>query len=62
MMDDDDLALQHVAVEFRPRSLAALSIKALGDYIAELEAEMIRVRETVAEKESARDQADSVFQ
>ncbi|MCH7555354.1 MAG: DUF1192 domain-containing protein [Proteobacteria bacterium] len=60
-MDDDDLALQHVAVEFRPRSLAALSIKALGDYIIELEAEIIRVRATVAEKESARGEADSVF-
>ena len=61
MMDDDDLALQHVAVEFRPRSLAALSIEALGDYISELEAEIIRVREAVAEKESARGEADSVF-
>ena len=39
----------------------ALSIEALGDYIADLEAEMIRVRAAVAEKESARDQADSVF-
>ena len=61
MTDDDDLALQHVAVEFRPRSLAALSIEALGDYISELEAEIIRVREAVAEKESARGEADSVF-
>ena len=61
MMDDDDLALQHVAAKFQPRNLAVLSIEALADYIAELEAEIIRAREAVAEKEAARDAADTVF-
>ena len=61
MMDDDDLKLHHVEAKFQPRILATMSIKALGDYIAELDAEIARVREAIAEKESARDTADSVF-
>ncbi len=61
MMDDDDLKLQHVEAKFQPRNLATLSIETLGDYIAELEAEITRVRDTIAEKESARESADSVF-
>ncbi len=60
-MDDDDLKLRHVEARFQPLTLAALSIEALGDYIAELEAVIARAREAVAEKESARDTADSVF-
>ncbi len=60
-MEDDDLKLQHVEAGFQPRMLASLSIEALGDYIAELEAEIARAREAVAEKESARGAADSVF-
>ena len=61
MMDDDDLALHHVEAKFQPRNLAVLSIEALADYIAELEAEIIRAREAVADKEAARDAADTVF-
>ena len=60
-MDDDDLKLQHVEAKFQPRNLAALSLEALGDYIAELEAEITRARDVIAEKESARESADSVF-
>ncbi len=60
-MDDDDLKLQHVEAKFQPRNLAALSIEALTDYIAELEAEIALARGAVAEKESARESADSVF-
>ncbi len=60
-MDDDDLKLQHVEAKFQPRNLAALSIEALADYIAELEADIARARETIAAKETARDSADSVF-
>jgi len=60
-MDDDDLKLQHVEAEFKPRNLAVLSIEALADYIAVLEAEITRTRDAVAEKESARQSADSVF-
>lgn len=61
MMDDDDLTPQHVEAIFQPRNLAVMSLEALADYIAELEAEIVRVREAVAEKESAHDTADSVF-
>ncbi len=60
-MDDDDLKLQHVEAKFQPRTLAVMSIEALGNYIAELDAEIARVHEAVAEKEGARDTADSVF-
>lgn len=44
-----------------PKNLEVLSIKALGEYIAELEAEIARVREAIAAKEKARDGAQSVF-
>ena len=61
MMDDDDLALQQVEAKFQPQNLANLSLNALAAYIAELEAEIARTREAIAEKESAHDTADSVF-
>ena len=53
MMGDDDFKLQHVEAKFQPRNLAALSIEALADYITELEAEITRAREAIAEKQSA---------
>ena len=43
------------------KNLDVMSIEALGEYIAELEAEIARVRETIREKEAARQSADSVF-
>ncbi len=43
------------------KNLDVMSIEALGEYIAELEAEIARVRETIREKEVARQSADSVF-
>lgn len=61
MMDDDDLTPQHVEVKFQPRNLTAMSLEALAGYITELEAEIARAREAIAEKESAHDEADSVF-
>ena len=60
-MDDDDLTPQHVEATFQPRTLAVLSLDALAEYIAELEAEITRARSAIAEKESAHDDADSVF-
>jgi len=45
----------------KPKDLEAMSIEALGDYIAELEAEIARARETIGRKQSARSTADSVF-
>ena len=42
-------------------NLEPMSIEALGVYIAELEAEIGRVREDIAAKDRARDAADSVF-
>jgi len=38
-----------------------MSIEALNDYIADLEAEIARVRETIKAKEAARQSADSFF-
>ncbi len=60
-MDDDDLTPQHAEVKFQPRALALMSLEALAEYIAVLEAEIARASEAVAEKESAHDAADSVF-
>ena len=60
-MDDDDLTPHHVEAKFQPRNLAVMSIEAIAEYIAELEAEIARASEAIAEKQSARGEADSVF-
>jgi uncharacterized small protein (DUF1192 family) len=44
-----------------PRNLEVMSIEALHDYVAELEAEIARVRETIAAKEKARAGAETLF-
>jgi uncharacterized small protein (DUF1192 family) len=48
-------------VKPRPKDLEAMSIEALDEYIAEMEAEIARVREAIAGKSSARRDAESVF-
>ncbi len=45
-----------------PKDLEIMSIEALNDYIAELEAEITRVREMIAGKEDARAGAETFFQ
>lgn len=44
-----------------PKDLDVMSIEALGEYIAELEAEIARARAAIAGKETARSSAESVF-
>lgn len=44
-----------------PKNLDVMSIEALHEYIAELEAEIARVREAIASKEKARSGANAVF-
>lgn len=58
-MDTDDLEPQ----KKKPakKDLDVLSIEALNDYIAEMEAEIARVRDAIAHKESARNAADAFF-
>lgn len=48
-------------VKPKPRDLEVMSVEALGEYIAEMEAEIARVREAIAGKSSARQDAESVF-
>ncbi len=45
----------------KPKDLEAMSLEALSDYIAGLEAEIERAREVIARKHTARSAADSVF-
>ncbi|MDP6774170.1 MAG: DUF1192 family protein [Rhodospirillales bacterium] len=58
-MDTDDL--EPVKKKPAPKKLEEMSLEALGDYIAELEAEITRAREAIALKEEARQGAESVF-
>ena len=60
-MDTDDLEPQHQKQKPELKYLGELSIEALGEYIAELEAEIARVREAIAGKENARKGADQFF-
>ena len=58
-MDTDDLEPAKKKVE--SKKLEEMSLESLGDYIAELEAEIARARESIALKEEARQGAESVF-
>ncbi len=58
-MDTDDLEpLTKIAA---PKDLEEMSIEALGDYIAELTAEIERVRAMIESKHGARDGAEKFF-
>ncbi len=43
------------------KNLDVMSVEALGDYIAELEAEIARAQQAIAGKQAARTGAESVF-
>ena len=58
-MDPDDLEPR--SAKPVPKNLEVMSIEALADYVAELEAEMARVRAAIAAKRKARSGADAVF-
>lgn len=58
-MDDDDLKPRKAKPA--PRDLDPLSIEELNDYIAELEAEIERIRAHIAAKESHRSGAEAFF-
>ncbi|MBT4718727.1 MAG: DUF1192 domain-containing protein [Rhodospirillaceae bacterium] len=58
-MDTDDL--EPAAKKPDAKNLEVMSIEALGEYIAELEGEIERVRTEIALKEKARNGAESVF-
>lgn len=59
MVDTDDLEIPQKKPEVR--DLEVMSIEALQEYIAEMEAEIERVRAAISSKESARVSAESVF-
>jgi uncharacterized small protein (DUF1192 family) len=58
-MDADDLEPKKKKPV--PRNLDVMSIAALEEYIGELEAEIVRVRQAIAGKEKARSSADRFF-
>ncbi len=58
-MDADDL--EPAKLRSAPVNLEAMSIEALHEYIAGLEAEMARARATIKTKEAAKSAASSVF-
>ncbi|MAF94816.1 MAG: DUF1192 domain-containing protein [Rhodospirillaceae bacterium] len=60
-MDEDDLQPQHQKKKPPPKNLEEMSIGALEEYIAELEAEIVRVGQTIAGKQDARAGAERFF-
>ena len=58
-MDTKDLNSEKKKVA--PRNLEEMSIEALGEYIAELDVEINRVRQIIVEKEIAQTKAQSIF-
>jgi uncharacterized small protein (DUF1192 family) len=59
MFEDEDIAAQKQAP--KKKDLTPLSIAELEDYIAEMEAEILRVREALAAKRRQRGGAESLF-
>lgn len=58
-MDDEDLEPQRAAP--KPRNLDPMSIEQLNEYIAELEAEIERVRAEIGRKSGHLDTAEALF-
>lgn len=58
-MENDDL--EPLTKRPKPKDLEVMSIEALQEYIAGLEAEIERARAEIAAKENHRAAADSVF-
>ncbi len=58
-MDTDDL--EPAKPKPAPKNLEEMSIEALADYIAGLEAEIARARQAISGKEKAQVSAESVF-
>lgn len=58
-MDEEDLLPRSKKPE--PRNLEVLSIEALGQYIAELEAEIARVQAEIEAKQAHRSGAEAAF-
>ena len=58
-MDTDDLESQQQKPALK--NLEEVSIEALAEYIAELEAEIARVREAIKGKKGAQSNADQFF-
>jgi len=58
-MDEEDFLPK--AAKPAPRDLEPMSVEALHGYIAELEAEIARVRENIAAKEKHRSGAEALF-
>ena len=58
-IDADDL--EPLRRKPKPRDLDMLSIEELGEYIADMEAEMRRVREKIAAKQSHSSAAAALF-
>jgi len=59
MFEDEDLAAQKLAP--RKKDLTPLSLAELEDYVAAMEAEILRVREAIAAKRKQRGGAESLF-
>ena len=58
-MDEQDLEPRNKKPP--PRNLDVMSIKALGEYIEELEADITRVRGVIQQKQTAQSAADTFF-
>lgn len=58
-MEPEDLEPQRQKP--KPRDLDPMSIEALKEYVSELEAEIARVKEEIARKESHRSGAEKLF-
>lgn len=58
-MDPDDFEPR--TVKAKPKDLETMSVEALNDYIADLEAEIARARSAIAAKRTVRHGAEALF-
>ncbi len=61
MEEEDNLPLHTPDQGFTPRKLDTLSVEELTEYIAQMEAEIARVREMIEAKKQVREGAENLF-
>ena len=59
--DEENLTIRPVSGLIAPVDLAPLSVAALREYVTSLNAEIVRVEETIRHKDAARGHADGFF-
>ena len=59
--DEDDPLAKHLQPQVFPRKLDGVAVAAMQEYIAELEAEIVKVRAEIAKRSGVKAKAEALF-